>query len=937
MSETVEKKKKLYKVATELNLSHETLIEFLRKKGHEVKSHMSSVDDAMMRDILVHFKKDKDVAEKHQRKIHEIRETKKRAERKAVEEHAEPAEKAVAVEPELKPAAPEEVVETSAPESAPAIAAETQAPDVGQIPDEESTVVEAEDATITAQASEVPAAVHAESVVVEPAEAGAEEAPAAAVEPEAAPTAPVEVVPEAKGKPGKPERLSPLEMEKGRRGKMGLTIKGKMDLAPKKPAPGRGAKAAPQPAGKGAPATSSAESDEHKKKKKKKHISDKAVPEVKPAEGEETTDKKRKKKKKLRHKEVDQTEVKDAIRRTFAAMDDTAVSGRAVYKKRKRKEREEEEARAQEEARRESGILRATEFVSVNDLANLMRVNVAEVIKKCMELGIMVSINQRLEKDTITLVADEFGFQVEFVSAVETENEVIEAADADETLLKRAPVVTIMGHVDHGKTSLLDYIRRSNVVAGEAGGITQHIGAYEVTSPSGNKITFLDTPGHEAFTAMRARGAQITDIVVLVVAADDSVMPQTLEAISHARAAAVPIIIAINKVDKPDANPERIRQQLSERDILVEEWGGKYQCVELSAKTGKNVDLLLEKIILESDLLELKANPDRLAYGTVVEAQLDKGKGITATVLVQKGTLHVGDPFIAGIYSGKVRAMFDERGNRMDIAGPSCPVQLNGLDGIPQAGDTFAVLESDRVAREISLRRQQLKREQDFRQVRLTTLDDISQQIKDGQVKELGVIVKGDVDGSVEALADSLMKIQHKEVKLRVIHSGVGTISESDVMLATASGAVIIGFRVRPNLNARRLAEKEKVDIRTYNIIYDAIEDIHKALEGMLSPEKKEEIMSTIDIRAVFKVPKIGNIAGCYVQDGKIARNHRVRLVRDGIQIFEGTISSLKRIKDDVREVEAGFECGIGLENFNDLKVGDTIESFRIVESKRKL
>ncbi len=436
---------------------------------------------------------------------------------------------------------------------------------------------------------------------------------------------------------------------------------------------------------------------------------------------------------------------------------------------------------------------------------------------------------------------------------------------------------------------------------------------------------------------MRARGAQITDIVVLVVAADDSVMPQTLEAISHAQAAAVPIIIAINKTDKQDANSDRIRQQLSERNILVEEWGGKYQCVELSARTGKNVDLLLEKISLEADVLDLKANPDRLAYGTIVEAQLDKGKGITATILIQKGTLHVGDPFIAGVYSGKVRAMFDERGNRLEYAGPSCPVQLTGLDGIPQAGDTFIVMDSDRSAREISLRRQQLKREQDFRQVHLTTLDDISQQIKDGQVKELGVIVKGDVDGSVEALADSLMKIQHKEVKLRVIHSGVGTISESDVMLATASGAVIIGFRVRPNLNARRLAEKEKVDIRMYTIIYDAIEDIHKALEGMLSPEKKEEIMSTVDVRAVFKVPKIGNIAGCYVQDGKILRNHRVRLVRDGIQIFEGTISSLKRIKDDVREVEAGFECGIGLENFNDLKVGDTIESYRVVESKRKL
>jgi translation initiation factor IF-2 len=934
MLDTSEKKKKIYKVATELNLSHATLIEFLRKKGHEVKSHMSPVDDAMMRDILIHFKKEKDVAEKHQRKIQEIRETKKRAERKVVEEPPDAAVRAgTAADAVLKPGVPE------AEPAQEILALEPEVVDIASSVAEEAPVVEEE------QAEEPHPAVEEEAE--EPAEAGqaAEEASVAApvssetpeaAEPAAEAQEAAEPAAEAPVRPKKKlETRSPLEIEKDRRGKIGLTIKGKMDLAPKKPAPGRAGKVAAP--GTPAKPMTAAESEEHKKKKKKKRVRD-DVPEVKVAETEEAAgDKKKKKKKKLRHKEVNQTEVKDAIRRTFAAMDDTPVSGRAVFKKKKRKEREEEEARAQEQAQRDSGILRVTEFVSVNDLANLMRVNVADVIKKCLELGIMVSINQRLEKDTITLVADEFGFQIDFSESIEDEGEIPELIDSEESLRRRAPVVTIMGHVDHGKTSLLDYIRRSNVVAGEAGGITQHIGAYEVTAASGNKVTFLDTPGHEAFTAMRARGAQITDIVVLVVAADDSVMPQTLEAISHAQAAAVPIIIAINKTDKQDANPDRIRQQLSERNILVEEWGGKYQCVELSARTGKNVDLLLEKISLEADVLDLKANPDRLAYGTIIEAQLDKGKGITTTILIQKGTLHVGDPFIAGVYSGKVRAMFDERGNRLEIAGPSCPVQLTGLDGIPQAGDTFIVMDSDRSAREISLRRQQLKREQDFRQVHLTTLDDISQQIKDGQVKELGVIVKGDVDGSVEALADSLMKIQHKEVKLRVIHSGVGTISESDVMLATASGAVIIGFRVRPNLNARRLAEKEKVDIRMYTIIYDAIEDIHKALEGMLSPEKKEEIMSTVDVRAVFKVPKIGNIAGCYVQDGKILRNHRVRLVRDGIQIFEGTISSLKRIKDDVREVEAGFECGIGLENFNDLKVGDTIESYRVVESKRKL
>jgi translation initiation factor IF-2 len=889
MAETAEKRKKLYKVATELNLSHETLIEFLRKKGHEVKSHMSSLDEDMMKDILVHFKKEKDVAEKHQRKIAEIRETKKRAERKVEE---------VAEAPLPSPAPP------SVPPESPAAA-----PSPEEVP-----VIEEEAVPLPAESVEPEAAV-----------------PAAPLQPVEAAATPAEPVPvrekvEAR-KPRGEDLLSPLEKE--RRTKVGLTIKGRMDLRPAKP-PARATKP-----GTGTAAPAAAESDEHKRKKKKKKVRE-DVPETKAAETDDL-DRKKKKKKKIRHKEIDQAEVTDAIRRTFAAMDDTPATGRAVLKKRKKKEREEEVARLAEEAQKEEGKLRVTEFVSVNDLANLMHVNVADVIKKCMELGIMVSINQRLDKDTITLVADEFGFAISFYEEVTEEEVHTEGEDRPEDLVRRPPVVTIMGHVDHGKTSLLDFIRRSNVVAGESGGITQHIGAYNVTTSSGRVITFLDTPGHEAFTAMRARGAQITDIVVLVVAADDSVMPQTLEAISHAQAAGVPIIIAINKIDKPEANPDRIRQQLAEKNILVEEWGGKYQCVELSARSGKNIDILLEKIGLEADVLDLKSNPGRLALGTIVEAQLDKGKGITATVLVQKGTLRIGDPFLAGIFSGKVRAMFDERGNRLEAAGPSTPVQLTGLDGFPQAGDSFLVMATDREAREISLKRQQLKREQDFRQIHLTTLDDISQQIKEGQVRELNVIVKGDVDGSVEALSDSLMKIEHKEVKLRVIHSGVGMISESDIILAAASGAVIIGFRVRPNLNARRLAEKEKVEIRTYNIIYDAIDHIHMALEGLLAPERKEEVVGTMEVREVFKVPKIGNIAGCHVQDGKIMRNNRVRLIRDGIQVFEGSISSLKRFKDDVREVEAGFECGLGLENFNDIKVADVVEAFRIVEAKRKL
>lgn len=898
MAEIVEKKKKIYKVATELNLSHETLIEFLKKKGYAVKNQMSSVDDQMMRDILIHFKKEKDVAEKHHRKLTELRESKKKAEKKVEEAPAPPAPVAVPPPPPPvaapEPPAPPEVVVPPPPVMQPEVAEQPQ----------------------PAAAEPVAAADRAEPVSAPPEPAVTEQTPVEEVKKEE-------------------EYISPLEKE--RRTRIGLTVKGKIDLtAIKKP----GRKKAAEPKGEvveeepgGALVTP--EEEAHKKKKKKKKVRGAETPEA--AAEVDVLDRKKKKKKKLRHKEIDQAEVKDAIRRTFAAMEDTPLVSRATFKKRKRKEREEEEQRLLEQAEREKGKLRVTEFVSVNDLANLMQVNVADVIKKCIELGMMVSINQRLDKDTITLVADEFGYEISFYEEITEEEVLVDKEDPPESLQRRPPVVTIMGHVDHGKTSLLDYIRRSNVVAGEAGGITQHIGAYEVTTPTGSRITFLDTPGHEAFTAMRARGAKVTDIVVLVIAADDSVMPQTLEAISHAQAAGVPIIIAINKVDKPDANPDRIRQQLAEKNILVEEWGGKYQSVELSARTGKNVDVLLEKIALEAEVLDLKANPNRPAVGTIIEAQLDKGRGITATVLVQKGTLRVGDPFLAGIYSGKVRAMFDERGNRVEAAGPSTPVQLTGLDGFPQAGDSFIVMESDRLAREISLRRQQLKREQDFRQIRLTTLDDISQQIKQGQVQELNVIVKGDVDGSVEALSDSLMKIDHKEVKVRVIHKAVGSISESDVILAAASSAVIIGFRVRPNLNARRLAEKEKVDIRTYNIIYDAINDVRQALEGLLAPETKEEITATVEVREVFKVPKVGNVAGCYVQDGTIMRNNKVRLLRDGIQIFEGGISSLKRFKEDVREVEAGFECGIGLDGFNDIKVGDVIEAFRIVEMKRKL
>jgi translation initiation factor IF-2 len=630
-------------------------------------------------------------------------------------------------------------------------------------------------------------------------------------------------------------------------------------------------------------------------------------------------------------------EIEEAIRETMAKMDDAGnLTSRSQLRKKKKKERIEQEQKEQMEILARANILLVTEFLSASELATLMGIEVSQLIQKCFELGLMVTINQRLDRDLIILLADEFGFKVEFQKEYEIDL-LADIVDPPETLKHRPPVVTIMGHVDHGKTSLLDYLRKTNVVAGEAGGITQHIGAYQVRLDNGKLISFLDTPGHEAFTAMRARGAQITDIVVLVVAADDSVMPQTVEAINHSLAANVPIIVAINKIDKPSSDPLKIKTQLSERGILVEEWGGKYQSVEISAKAGLNIDVLLEKILLEAEVLDLKANPDRQARGVIVEAKLDKGKGTVASVLVQKGTLKAGDSFVAGIYSGRVKAMYDERGHKVDSAAPSTPVQVLGFDGMPQAGDVMVALESERDVKEISLKRQQLKREQDFRQIHLITLDDISKQIKEGKQVDLNVIIKGDVDGSVEALSDSLLKLGSSEVKVSVIHKGIGEISENDVLLAAASGAIVVGFNVRPNLKARKLAEAENVDIRLHNIIYDVINEVKLALEGLLEPEKKEEILGTVEVRATFKVPKVGMVAGCYVVDGKISRGNKVRLLRDGFVVFDGNIFALRRFKDDVRDVESGYECGISLENYNDIKVGDIIESYKIVEIKRKL
>jgi len=861
------KKLRIYKFASEFNLSTDSIIEFLTKKNYDVKSHMALLTDEMLADVKAHFKKDIEKAEKHYKKISDFQ--KKRSERS---------------DTEIAPSVPE-TVELEAKETT-KTSAEAE---------EIQSKIEETEPQVTEEATESEAEELAETFKTE-----------------------AEIEFQAK--------------------KKGLTIVGKMDLSKKR-------KEKIQPKSKvieepetkpqvvEAKKTEDQAAEDSDKKKKKKVLKSKKKVKAADDTSEEAVSKRKRKIKKL---EIDKREVDEAIKRTMLSIDESSVGERAHVRKKKRKEKQEIQEKILEQKQLEKNKIQVTEFIAVNELANLMSVPVSDVIQKCIGLGLMVSINQRLDVETITLVADEFGFEIELEDEYKSEIEA-EVPDLEETLEPRPPVVTIMGHVDHGKTSLLDYIRRTNVVAGESGGITQHIGAYQVELEDSRRITFLDTPGHEAFTAMRARGARVTDIVILVVAADDAVMPQTVEAINHAQAANVPIIVAINKIDKPNSNLEKIKQQLAERNILVEDWGGKYQCVEISAKFGKNVDLLLEKIVLEAEMIDMKANPNRLAHGTIIESQMDKGKGVTATVLVQKGTLKIGDSFIAGVVHGRVRAMLDERGHKIKEAAPSTPVLVLGFESAPQAGDIFVATESERDAREISSKRQQLKREQDHRQVRHITLDEIASQISRGGFKELPLIVKGDVDGSIEALSDSLMKLSNQEVAVRVIHKGVGAISEGDVLLAAASGAIIIGFHVRPNIGARRLADQEKVDIRLYNIIYDAISEVKSALEGLLSPVLSEEVVGTIEVREIFKVPKVGTVAGCYVQDGKVARANKVRLFRDGIVVYEGELTSLKRFKDDVREVEKGFECGLGISNYNDIKIGDIVESYKIIETKKKL
>ena len=638
----------------------------------------------------------------------------------------------------------------------------------------------------------------------------------------------------------------------------------------------------------------------------------------------------------LQKQELSDEEIQKQIKETLEKLTSGKKNKGAKIRRDKRAERREKEELADIQAAEDSKVLKVTEFVTVTELANMMEASVNDVIASLMSVGVMVTMNQRLDAEMLEMVAEEFGFSVNFTDEEVTES-FLEEEDNEEDLKPRSPIVTVMGHVDHGKTSLLDYIRKANVIAGEAGGITQHIGAYSVKVHTGQTITFLDTPGHEAFTAMRARGAQVTDIAIIVVAADDSVMPQTKEAISHAQAAGVPIVFAINKVDREVANPDKIKEQLAQLNLLVEDWGGQIQSMDISAKTGLNVEELLDKVLLEAEMLDLKANPDKNASGTVVEASLDKGRGYMCTALIQSGTLKVGDYVLAGQYSGKVKAMLDERGNRIKVAGPSAPVNLLGLDGAPTSGDRFIVMDDEKEAKQIAAKRLQLQREQSVRSQKKMTLEEIGRRLQVGDFKELNIILKGDVDGSVEALSDSLQKLTTEEIQVNIIHKGVGQISESDILLATASDAIVVGFQVRPSAQARKLAEKEEVEIRMYSIIYDAINEVKDAMEGMLSAEIKEEIKGTAEIRETFKISKVGTIAGCMVTDGTIERNHDVRIIRDGVVVYTGKLGSLKRFKDDVKEVRQGFECGLNIANFNDIKVGDVVEAYEMVEVKRTL
>ncbi len=864
----ITKKRRIYQVAREFQISNEALIEVLKRHNFKVRNHMAPVSDAMYEVVCQNFKKEETGGEKES-------DFRKRLQEKKEEEEA----RRQAIQHEI-----DEIIEHTKEEIFEPV-------EVVKRKKQKKQVVSEKQETITTSRTE-------------------------------------EQIPEVSKKK---EEKKEIKTEKKQEKKIPEEEKIVEEVKTPSEKPKRHLKRRPKAVEKKKTEKATEEVEEKKgiKARKKRKWRKKTETTQEKTGGETKTSSKRKRRKRKKAAvKIDEKEIEASIKETLAKMSQTPK------RKRKKKERVEE-VEAEEE-----NVIYTTEFTTVAELANLMEVDSSEVIQACISLGLMVTINQRLDRETILMVADEFGYEVKFLTEYGEED--VESIEKDEpedpSLLEpRPPVVTIMGHVDHGKTSLLDYIRESNIIAGESGGITQHIGAYEVVLNNNKKITFLDTPGHKAFTAMRARGAQVTDIVVLVIAADDSVMPQTIEAINHARAAGVPIVVAINKIDKPNANPDLIKQQLSDLGILVEEWGGKVQCAEVSAKTGEGIDHLLEIILLEAELLELKANPHGKAKGVLIEAKMAKGKGIVGTVLVQKGTIRIDDYFVAGQYNGRVRAMFDERGHRVKEAPPSTPVQILGFTGMPQAGDLLSVVDSEQEARTISLRRQRLKREQGFRQVRRLTLDQISQRIAEGTVKELAVVIKADVDGSLGALSDSLMELGTKDVAVKIIHKGVGTITESDVLLAKASDAVIIGFHVTPTVQAKELAQREKVDIRLYKVIYDVVNDVKLALSGLLEPEITEEVIGRVEVRELFKASRLGLIAGCYVQSGKVLRNSPVRLIRDGKVIYEGKIASLKRFKEDVKEVSSGYECGIILDNFKDIKVDDTLEVYKIVEIARTL
>ena len=944
---TDQRPKKLFKVASEFNVATQSIVDTLEEEGYSIANKPNSKITPEMYHVLVNAYGDEDQIRDLEAETAETGKSSSKAtfndflepiddlplepeEQEEAEEKAEP-------ESELEPLAPEEMPEEEQPVSEEEPAAEV-------VDDEEEAEKEAKASEEKKKAKEKDQEPEAEKEI-EPKktkvseEEKEEKKPAAELEttpeeeqdeePEEVESAQDELAESEEETDARDEEKEDVEEEdeedilRGKAGKLkGTKILGKVEFA-------------------------KADEPVRKKKKKRKRRKDreeeaaKSKPsgkdkKSKPKDSDKDK-KKTRKSKKSRSRSVDEEDVERKMRETMQQMKQGETVGSKRQKRRRQRREEREEELQQEGMQEEENVIEVTEFITVSDLADLLDVKPTDVITACMNIGMMVSINQRLDASTIELVASEFDTDVEFVDAEEMIEEIEVDEDDPEDLEPRAPIITVMGHVDHGKTSLLDYIRKTKVAAGEAGGITQHVGAYEVKTDDDRKITFLDTPGHEAFTAMRSRGAQATDIVILVVAADDSVMPQTIEAINHAKAAGVPIVVAINKMDKEGANPDKIKQQLSEHNVIVEEWGGKTQFAEVSAHTGKGIEELLEKVLIEAELMELQANPDRRALGIVLEARIDKGKGIVANLLVENGTLKIGDPFVAGPCFGRVRAMENEHGQRLKEAGPATPVQLTGLDDIPQAGDNMIVTKDEKTAKEIANQRQQIKREQSLRTSKHLTLDDLSRRLALGEVSELNIIIKADVDGSIEALSGALQKLSTEEVAVNIIHTGSGAITESDVLLASASDAIIIGFQVRPSASARKLAENEKIDIRLVSVIYDAVDEVRDALEGLLSPEIREEVMGYVEVREVFKVSKVGTIAGCYVVDGKINRNNPVRVIRDGVVTYDGEIDSLKRFKDDVKEVQSGYECGISIKNYNDIKVGDELESYTVVEEKRKL